>query len=197
MKTKMKTAHRRADAAVLGAVLIALLICASKLAISQYAGDELAVAQPISVTQSTVELAVVDLAAQQLCLAEAMYYEARGEGVEGQKAIAEVILQRTHDFAFPKTICGVVHEGAKLRKGCQFSFTCDGSLHRPKNAVSWRRIRELADEIMAGVIRLGTLTDRATYFHTTAVQPAWADGFVRTTQIGNHIFYRRDITRGS
>ena len=210
MKSKKSAAHRRAerlrsalvkaDCGVLAAVLVALLSAIPALAYNHYTDNSASpglASAPLIITESPVELAVAALGAEQLCLAEAMYYEARGEGADGQKAIAEVILQRTHDGNYPKTICGVVHEGAKRHTGCQFSFTCDGSMKRPKNAIAWRRVRELASGIMEGAVRLGALTGRATHFHAVDVQPVWAGNLMRTAQIGNHVFYRRGSMRGS
>ena len=197
---RIKTAHVRADCALLAGVLVALLGAIPALAYNHYT-DELSGAavapHDVVVTESPVEQALAALGTEQQCLAEAMYYEARGEGADGQKAIAEVILQRTHDANYPKTICAVVHEGAKRHTGCQFSYTCDGSMTRPKNAVAWRRVRELAGNIMQGAVRLGYLTGRATNFHAVSVEPVWAGTLVRTAQIGNHIFYRRGPASGS
>ncbi len=198
---RIKTAHVKADCALLSATLIGILSAIPALAYNHYTDDlarlPVRAERPVQITQSPVEQAAADMAAEQVCLAEVMYYEARGEGVAGQKAIAEVVLRRTHDVNYPKTICGVVHQGAQLRTGCQFSYVCDGSLKRPKNPVAWQRARQLSTEIMAGDVRVGGLTDGALYFHALDVQPVWADTMLRTTQIGNHIFYRRDTTRGS
>jgi len=197
---RIKTAHVRADCALLAAVLVVLAGAIPALAYNHYTDESSAPATvplDVVVTESPVEQALAALGTEQQCLAEAMYYEARGEGADGQKAIAEVILQRTHDVNYPKTICGVVHEGAKRHTGCQFSYTCDGSMTRPKNAVAWRRVRQLAGNIMQGAVRLGYLTGRATNFHAVDVEPVWADTLVRTAQIGNHIFYRRGPTGGS
>ena len=193
---RIKTAHVRADCALLCATLIAILSAIPALAYNLYTDDHahllpMPAAQPIQITQSPVELAAAGLAAEQSCLAEAMYYEARGEGLQGQEAIAEVVLQRTHNINYPKTVCGVVHQGAGLRTGCQFTYVCDGSLSRPKELGVWRRVRSLASQIMTGAVRLGDLTGHATNFHTVDVQPAWTDSLIQTTQIGNHIFYKR------
>ena len=195
MKLRIRAAHRRADCALVLAACVALLGAVPALAYNLYTDESArvipAVDQPVVVADSPVEQAVAALSEEQSCLAEAMYYEARGEGTDGQKAIAEVILQRTHNVNYPKTICGVVHEGANRHTGCQFSYVCDGSLKRLKNSIAWRRVRELAGGIMEGAVRLGYLTGRATNFHAVDVQPVWAENLVRTAQIGNHIFYRR------
>lgn len=134
--------------------------------------------------------AMIRILQDQRCLAEAMYYEARGEGREGQQAIAEVVFHRMHTPGYPRTICGVVYQGAERGHGCQFSFACDGELDQPKSSGAWARARTLAARIMAGIVRLGDITGDATSFHAADIQPDWADTMERTIQIGNHVFYR-------
>jgi spore germination cell wall hydrolase CwlJ-like protein len=147
----------------------------------------------VVVTGSAIALARAENAVQSECLAEVLYYEARGEGIEGQKAVAEVVLQRTHDSNYPATVCGVVYDGAQHdRHTCQFSFACDGTLNRPKDKWAWRRVMQLADKIVDGTVRLTGQTGRATAYHNVDVAPAWADIMLKTAQIGNHVFYRRD-----
>jgi spore germination cell wall hydrolase CwlJ-like protein len=135
---------------------------------------------------------------QTQCLAEAMYYEARGEGPRGEKAIAEVIFNRVRSRLYPRSICGVVNEGAE--GACQFSFICNGQMVADKSRRDWVRARVLAAAIIAGVIKLDNETEGATSYHASYVDPDW-DHLVRTVQIGNHIFYRpagrRWITRGA
>lgn len=128
------------------------------------------------------------------CLTEAIYYEARSEQVTGRFAVAEVVLNRVHDDRYPNTICDVVYQGpmdGKTRShglGCQFSFTCDGSLNRRVNIDDWRYSRELAKLVMFG---MGTsLTSNATHYHADYVDPYWAPSLERTVRIGRHIFYR-------
>ncbi|MDO5606169.1 MAG: cell wall hydrolase [Paracoccus sp. (in: a-proteobacteria)] len=113
------------------------------------------------------------------CLAEALYFEARGEGHAGQRAVAEVILNRVDSRAFPNSVCGVVHQPG------QFSYKKG---RRMSNAAAANRARAIATEALAGAPR--SLTDGATYFHTTSVRPSWSKRFTRTTRIGSHIFYR-------
>jgi len=135
---------------------------------------------------------------QSECLAEVLYYEARGEGTEGEKAVAEVVLQRTRDAYYPHTICGVVYEGVQPdRKDCQFSFACDGALRKPKERGTWQNVRLLADKILSGAVKLAGETGHAIAYHSVDVEPAWADDMIKTTQIGNHIFYRRDPNRAA
>jgi hypothetical protein len=137
-----------------------------------------------------IEVALANLASETSCLAEALYYEARGEGQLGEKAIAEVVVRRTHKAGFPRSICGVVHQGVASGGGCQFSFACDGTLDRPKSPGEWGRAVHLATRIITGAIPLTNVTGGAISFHATSVDAEWP-GMVRTVQIGNHVFYRR------
>lgn len=114
------------------------------------------------------------------CLAEALYFEARGEGRNGQRAVAEVILNRVDSGAFPNSVCGVIYQRG------QFSYKKG---RRMSNAAAAARARQIAADALAGAPR--TLTDGATYFHTTAVRPSWSRRFTQTTRIGSHIFYRQ------
>ncbi len=123
------------------------------------------------------------------CLAQALYFEARGEGIKGQAAVGEVILNRVESPSFPGTICGVVNQGNG--RGCQFSYTCDGRSDRVGDQGAWGAAGKIARALMDGAPR--ELTDGATYFHTPAVRPAWSRRFERTAQIGRHIFYREPI----
>ncbi|HET9232085.1 MAG TPA: cell wall hydrolase, partial [Vitreimonas sp.] len=110
------------------------------------------------------------------------------ETQQGQVAVAEVILNRVRSRAYPNSICGVVYQGSHLSTGCQFTFTCDGSLgHRPRGR-AWDRAQRVATAVMLGYTR--PITNNATHYHTTAVNPVWNSGLVPTTQIGVHQFYR-------
>jgi spore germination cell wall hydrolase CwlJ-like protein len=144
----------------------------------------------IAAAPSATELAMVRFAGEQRCLAEAMYYEARGEGMDGEEAIAEVVFHRMHRRGYPASICGVVYQGAHDGgPGCQFSFVCNGEMDRPKSPGAWAQARLLAAKILNGYMLLGNVTAGATSFHAVDVEPDWA-GLERTVQIGNHIFYR-------
>jgi len=118
------------------------------------------------------------------CLAQALYYEARSEGVRGQEAVAEVILHRARSGRHPKTICGVVREPS------QFSFIGDGSMLRELDIESWEKAKGLSERIMRREI-VTSMTGRALYYHAVNVRPVWADSMVMTAQIGNHVFYRQ------
>lgn len=140
------------------------------------------------------ELVMNKLMAEHRCLSEALYYEARGEGDRGQKAIAEVIFSRMRKGNYGHSICAVVYEGAGQPK-CQFSFTCNGDLRQRKQAGAWMRAQMLAAEILTGEQQLHGATGGATNFHAVSVEPDWAAELARTTQIGNHIFYKKDAAR--
>jgi len=129
------------------------------------------------------------LVAEHRCLSEVMYYEARGEGSSGQKAVAEVVFHRLRNGKYGNSICAVVYEGAG-RPSCQFSFTCNGDMRRAKDMGAWRNAEFLAARIMTGEVHLANATGGATNFHATSVEPVWAPTLKRTTQIGNHVFYR-------
>ncbi|WP_299359274.1 cell wall hydrolase [uncultured Paracoccus sp.] len=115
------------------------------------------------------------------CLSEAIYFEARGEPQAGQRAVAEVILNRVDDPRFPKSVCGVINQRG------QFSYK--GNSTRIRNSAAYDRATRIAQEALSGAPR--TLTSGATYFHTTKVSPSWSKRFTRTTRIGAHIFYRQ------
>ena len=115
------------------------------------------------------------------CMTEALYHEARGEGVKGQQAVAEVILNRVDSPRFPSSVCGVVNQRG------QFSYKGRVSGRYAEQA-AYHRARNIAASALAGAPR--TLTGGATYFHTPAVRPSWSRQFTRTTRIGSHIFYR-------
>ncbi len=121
------------------------------------------------------------------CLTKALYFEARGESLKGQFAVAEVILNRADSPDYPATVCGVVNQGG--RKGCQFSFICDGykDVMREKGAID--RAGRIARVMLDGAPR--ALTEGATHFHTRGVRPGWAHKFPRTASIGAHLFYRQ------
>ena len=146
--------------------------------------------EPAALTPAQEELLAQVFLRQGNCLADAMYYEARGEGRAGEIAIAEVIYNRMRSRYYPSTICGVVYEGSNLHTGCQFSFTCSGDMARRKSPVVWRRTQRLALQIVTGIVQLQNTTGGALSFHAVDVAPGWADTMARTTQIGHHIFYR-------
>ena len=127
--------------------------------------------------------------AEHRCLTEALYYEARSEGARGEKAVAEVVFHRMNSGQYGNSICAVVYEGSD-RKVCQFSFTCNGDMNRPREASAWNQAEELAARILTGEVRLRNATGGATSYHADYVKPYWAPTLKRTAQIGKHIFYR-------
>ena len=144
------------------------------------------IAQPPPLSKSDASM---DLLTQHRCLAEAMYYEARGEGESGEKAVAEVVFHRLRSGGYGHSICQVVYKGAP-RPGCQFSFACDGSLARTKTPADWRKAQLLAAQILTGQEPLSDATAGALNYHAIRMRPDWAEKLVRTARIGNHIFYR-------
>jgi spore germination cell wall hydrolase CwlJ-like protein len=147
-----------------------------------------AAAQPADKLQ-VEDLIMNKLKAEHRCLSEVLYFEARGEGVKGQKAVAEVVFHRMRTGNYGHSICAVVYEGADKR-GCQFSFACNGDLKHAKAQGAWLRAQILAARILTGEESLADVTGGATSFHAVSVQPDWANELQRTVQIGNHVFYK-------
>lgn len=129
------------------------------------------------------------------CLTQAAYYEARGEGRDGMRAVTQVVLNRVRHSAFPNSVCGVVFQGAGRRTGCQFSFTCDGSMRGRVNRAAWNRAREVASAALSGSVF--SQVGNATHFHTTGVAPGWRNSLIRVGQVGDHLFYRFGGRSGS
>ena len=131
-----------------------------------------------------------DVDTQVKCLAEAIYFEARGEEVLGQYAVAEVILNRVDSYDFPNSVCKVISEGATNLHLCQFSYNCDGKPEYIKDIKSYKRILKLSNMLYSGTARL--LTGGATFYHSRTVSPTWTSALMKTSEIGRHIFYRND-----
>lgn len=128
------------------------------------------------------------------CLAEGMYYEARGEPWRGQLAVGRVILNRVKSQAYPDTICGVVYQNRHKRNRCQFSFACDGKPDRIAEREVWERVRGYAGWLLAsdrngGEYQVLATVEAATHYHADYVLPRWAKFFTLTARIGRHIFY--------
>jgi spore germination cell wall hydrolase CwlJ-like protein len=124
----------------------------------------------------------------QTCLSMAIYYEAASESENGQAAVAQVVLNRLRHPMFPKTVCGVVFQGSQLPTGCQFTFTCDGSLSRRPSVAGWARAWRLAGRALDGYVE--TDVGLATHYHTIWVTPYWQSSVVKVAQIGAHAFFR-------
>lgn len=122
------------------------------------------------------------------CLTEALYFEARGETVKGQFAVAEVIMNRVEHPRYPDTVCGVINQGTGRKYACQFTFTCDGRPEVINEPGSFARLGKVARAMLDGSER--PLTGGATHYHTSAVAPGWAKSLIRTAKIGVHRFYR-------
>ena len=129
-----------------------------------------------------------DAARARECLTAAVYYEARSESVEGQRAVAQVVLNRVRARAFPNSVCGVVYQGVGSGKACQFSFACDGSTLRPRDPDAWAR----AERVAVAALNGGVMADvgSATFYHADYVLPWWASSLTRLGAVGSHIFYR-------
>ena len=129
-----------------------------------------------------------DAGRAQKCLAEAVYYESAREPRLGQEAVAQVVLNRVRHPAYPKSVCGVVYQGSARTTGCQFSFTCDGSLRYAPEPGLWRQAQEVARRALAGHVNKSV--GSATHYHAEYVAPYWAPTLVKMKQVGLHIFYR-------
>lgn len=127
------------------------------------------------------------------CLAQALYFEARGETVKGQFAVAEVIMNRVESQQFPDSACDVVNQGTGRKYQCQFTYTCDGHKEVIAEKRAYERVAKVARAVLDGVNT--QLTDGATYYHTVAVRPRWSRSFTQTVRIGVHKFYRDDRYR--
>ncbi len=123
------------------------------------------------------------------CLTEALYYEARGESVKGQFAVAEVILNRVDSKRYPNSVCGVVKQGSHRKTGCQFSYKCDGRPEVFGERKAYENVGKVAKVMLKGAPR--PLTDGATHYHTRNVKPKWARKLHHTAKIGVHHFYRK------
>jgi hypothetical protein len=121
------------------------------------------------------------------CLASAVYYEAGSQDDDGERAVAQVVLNRVRHPAFPASICGVVYEGSTRATGCQFTFTCDGSLYRQPDLAGWRRAYTIAQQALGGYVYAPV--GYATHYHANYVVPYWAPTLAKNAVVGAHIFY--------
>jgi spore germination cell wall hydrolase CwlJ-like protein len=136
---------------------------------------------------SSARATALDRARALECLTAAIYYEAASEPDAGQRAVAQVVLNRVRHPAFPATVCGVVYQGSE-RAGCQFSFACDGAMARVPSAGGWARAARNAAAALAGAVYAPV--GLATHYHTFAVTPAWNRSLVMTDVVGAHFFHR-------
>ncbi|HEY6630671.1 MAG TPA: cell wall hydrolase [Rhizobiaceae bacterium] len=128
-------------------------------------------------------------AKEQKCLATAVYFEARGESLRGQAAVAQVVLNRVRNPAYPKTICGVVYQNDHLKNRCQFSFACDGKKDVIASPKSYETAQDIAMAVTAGKIFLPEVAS-STHYYAQYVRPSWASSMEKMKKIGLHIFYR-------
>lgn len=160
-----------------------------------------AAAKPVTPAKPVLEYSAAYLAGmpaasgdeQFQCLAQALYFEARGESVKGQFAVAEVILNRVDSGLYPRSICGVVRQGS--RYACQFSYVCDGYSDRIREPAAYAQVAKVARLMIDGAPR--GLTAGATHFRTGAVMPDWARKFTQTAKIGAHYFHRQPMRLAS
>jgi spore germination cell wall hydrolase CwlJ-like protein len=122
------------------------------------------------------------------CLASAVYYEAGSQDDDGERAVAQVVLNRVRHAAFPGSICGVVYQGSTRATGCQFTFTCDGSLSRRPDSAGWKRAYKVAEAALSGFVYAPV--GWATHYHANYVVPYWASTLAKNAIVGAHIFYR-------
>ena len=122
------------------------------------------------------------------CLTSAVYYEAGRESDDGQRAVAQVVLNRVRHPVFPSTVCGVVYQGSTRATGCQFTFTCDGSLRRGAEATGWARARRVAHAALSGAVFAPV--GWATHYHANYVVPYWASSLAKNAVVDTHLFYR-------
>jgi spore germination cell wall hydrolase CwlJ-like protein len=128
------------------------------------------------------------------CLTQAAYFEAGAAGPEAQAGVVQVVLNRVRHPDFPKSVCGVVYQGAARQTGCQFTFICDGSLKRALDAAAWNQARKVAMRALNGYVV--SAVGAATYYHADYVFPAWAPSLIKLATIGPHIFYRMSGAEG-
>jgi spore germination cell wall hydrolase CwlJ-like protein len=128
---------------------------------------------------------------QMSCLAEALYFEARGEPIKGQLAVGEVILNRVEDTRYPSSICKVVNQGTGRRFACQFTYTCDGKLETVHERKPYEMALKIAKILLTTHER--KLTRGSTHYHSNYVNPKWSKKFERVAKFGRHIFYRQPI----
>ena len=199
MPTKTNDAISRSDRVLVAALGIILATASAAIGASltyHPSTDKIVLPKP-AVQQQVAEVAptpvtdgvMTQLLAEHKCLSEVLYYEARGEGLSGQKAIAEVVFHRMNRGDYGHSICAVVYEG-KDKPGCQFSFACNGDIRRPKQMSAWHQSEKLAAAILTGQVALKNSTGGALNYHAVTVLPDWAETMDKTTQIGKHVFYR-------
>jgi len=128
------------------------------------------------------------------CLTQAVYYEARSQSADGQRAVAQVVLNRVRHPSYPNSVCGVVFQGSERVTGCQFTFTCDGSMYNTIEYLAWERAQRIARIALAGSVYRPV--GLALNYHAASIRPYWAPSLVRQAVVGDHVFYRRPNSSG-
>ena len=126
---------------------------------------------------------------EQRCLAEAVYFEARGETESGQAAVAQVVLNRVRSGLYPPSICGVVYQNRHRHLACQFTFACEGKALRTTDTESWERANRIASAVLEGKTYIADVGG-ATHYHADYVRPYWARRLKKMDVIGRHVFYK-------
>jgi hypothetical protein len=185
----------------LAAVLVGVLALAARGAVAQELSPSLALPSfdPPDIDLSGVAPFVLRAdsltqARATQCLTQAIYYEAGKEPREGQEAVAQVVLNRMRHPRFPKSVCGVVFEGAARSTGCQFTFTCDGSLGRAPDPHLWEAAERVAVDALTG--HVARAVGAATHYHAVWMTPYWSPSLVESRRIGGHVFYRMPGAEG-
>lgn len=167
-----------------GAAINAPIIAAAPIGLPRLHGDLHALISDVGPEISQ------ELHPEEKCLAQAVYFEARSEPLEGQLAVAQVVLNRVLDERYPTTICGVVFQGEHRRNKCQFSFACDGLSDTPYNRLAWSEAKAVSHVALQGY--WDDVTATATHYHADYVMPYWGEILEARVQHGRHIFYRDD-----
>ena len=134
-------------------------------------------------------IAPESMAKEQRCLAEAVYFEARSESLQGQAAVAQVVLNRVKSGLYPSSVCGVVYQNSNRYLACQFTFTCEGKSLRITEPASWRDAVRIAREVYDGTTYLPEV-GASTHYHANYVRPYWAKKLRKMDTIGQHVFYQ-------
>ncbi len=158
-----------------------------------YGGDETVTGKDESRVLSPAQrLGLVGkaLAEAQKCLADAVYFEARGEVMKGQEAVAQVVVNRVFSGYYPHDVCGVVYQNAHRHLACQFTFACEGKdLNKIDEPDMWEQAKQIAHDMLDGRIWLGEV-GHATHYHAYWVHPSWVHEMTRLYRLGVHTFYR-------
>ncbi|MEW8507124.1 MAG: cell wall hydrolase [Candidatus Thiodiazotropha sp.] len=188
----MKTTASRQNPHTANAIRLSLFVfgvCGFSIAIAEEITVRLAAEDDLEHLLTLYQEPISDQANPEIeCLARNIYFEARSESEQGQRAVGHVVMNRVAAKGYPNTICAVVKQGGEKRRNrCQFSWWCDGRSDQPVNKRAWRRSLELAHAILSG--RSKDPTDGALWYHADYVKPVWSSALVLGKKIGHHLFY--------